>query len=1103
MAFTFTFLTQKPALQPLTLAQWLLWLGFLAILAGMAFTWRERGKSKPKINWRFVALLAAATPIASLFLGVQLNPDASAWPSILQGTASQPAAILFSALPWMLAGGFYGPIFGTALGVFSGLLRALWVTHHPYTILQTALLALAFAYFVSQRYRTPAYRFLRQPLAAALALLPIAACSILGQVIFYEQDLGLIGHLNLLLASFGTFTLAAFVELLVGGGCLVALQRLGRLSWERSSSLQPSPVEQSLKTRLLVNTIPWVSLSFLLVMAAVWLAARNTATQLVKDAMITTAKTTGNFVPFFLEVGQGAVAEIARDPRLLTTPSNQLNLLLKEYFQGVPFFNQISILDRQGNSLNGYPKPFFSDTDPSEYETTAIQLAQSGVRFQYYSVPPLAGMKAAQIAFIASILDENEELRGIVIGRTDLESNPYTQPVMVSLRLFNESEERQALVGKSGIGILLDENNFALIHSDPKLIMTQQINPVKEQPLFFTETGTDGIKRLTYVDPIPGRDWSLMLAVPSHRLDELALWQAAPILAAVVALYLLTWLIVRLAFLRMNRSLQELSYEARQVSSGNLNFAAKDRGVDELGQVGLSFDHMRASLLGRMNELNRLLEVSQGVASSFEIEETLAPILKASLIPGAVSARVVLMPSTLPGIGPSPITPLSFSYGPDQERYADLDEQILVLNQRQSQLVITNPHRPKLLSFGPDMPVPESLVANAIQNEDTFLGAVWVAFEQPQRFTVDEMRFLSTLANQAALAVTNTQLFMRAEVGWQRLAAVLTSSPDPILVTDQQDNLVLANPVAVKCFGMEFGANIGQPLDKALGDQALLALLKSHAPETRTLEVRLADGTIYSALASPVMVDGQQQGRVCLLRDITRFKQLDSLKSDFVTTVSHDLREPLALMRGHATMLEMLGTLNEQQIGFLRKITDNVDQMTHLVSNLLDMSRLESGIGLKLSQVPVADLLRTLENSYQILADQKKIQFHCAAAPDAPASLEADPLLLQQALNNLVENAIRFTRAEGKVEVSVKAVESMLRFEIKDNGTGISPIDQQQLFRKMGQEQVNSQRGTRLGLAIVKSIVDLHQGKVTVESQLGKGSTFYLSVPLRQRTNDR
>jgi len=250
-----------------------------------------------------------------------------------------------------------------------------------------------------------------------------------------------------------------------------------------------------------------------------------------------------------------------------------------------------------------------------------------------------------------------------------------------------------------------------------------------------------------------------------------------------------------------------------------------------------------------------------------------------------------------------------------------------------------------------------------------------------------------------------------------------------------------------------------------------------------------------------VLADGQRVGRVCILRDITYLKQLDSLKSEFVATVSHDLRSPLTLIRGYATMLDMVGDLNEQQQNYVRKVVNNVEGMTRLVNNLLDLGRIEAGIGLQLEIVSVPELVERVISALQVMAVQKRVQLSAEIPPQTVDVVEADHALLQQSLHNLVENAIKYTEPGGNVLVKAYLKGEQLVFEIRDTGIGISPVDQPRLFEKFfrpARPSSKRSQGSGLGLAIVKSIAERHGGKVWVESQLGKGSTFYISIPLRQ-----
>jgi signal transduction histidine kinase len=250
------------------------------------------------------------------------------------------------------------------------------------------------------------------------------------------------------------------------------------------------------------------------------------------------------------------------------------------------------------------------------------------------------------------------------------------------------------------------------------------------------------------------------------------------------------------------------------------------------------------------------------------------------------------------------------------------------------------------------------------------------------------------------------------------------------------------------------------------------------------------------------MGEDQRVGKVCVLRDVTHYKELDSIKSDFVATVSHDLRSPLTLMRGYTTMLAYSGELNDQQKSYVNKMVQGVEDMSRLVNNLLDLGRLESGIKLKLGKLQPEELVDQVISQFTPHANQKNIRLVFEPLEeDQPIELVADVALIQQALINLVDNAIKYTRVGGEVVVRLLQRGDRLEFEVRDNGIGIAPLDLPRLIEKFyrsGRRESFEERGTGLGLAIVKSIAERHGGRVLVESQLGKGSVFSLEIPLQQ-----
>jgi signal transduction histidine kinase len=205
-------------------------------------------------------------------------------------------------------------------------------------------------------------------------------------------------------------------------------------------------------------------------------------------------------------------------------------------------------------------------------------------------------------------------------------------------------------------------------------------------------------------------------------------------------------------------------------------------------------------------------------------------------------------------------------------------------------------------------------------------------------------------------------------------------------------------------------------------------------------------------------------------------------------------------MRGYATMLTMVGAMNEQQKEFVSKILTSADQMGNLIENLLDLSRIEAGVGLDLERVVFEDLIDGVLQSYRPQAVNKQIRLEVDLEEDMQP-VEADATLVRQAIANLVDNAIKYTNAGGSITVRAYQQKGRQYLAVKDTGLGIAPTDQARLFerfyRARRQETLNV-KGTGLGLAIVKSIVQQHGGEVAVESRLGEGSTFTIYIPLRQ-----
>lgn len=1065
---------------------WISWLGIFVLLLILLRQTRDFNAHWSTARFAlFGVLLIAALPV-TFFFGFEIFFDSHSPFLNLPIDDHGPAAMLFAATPWFLAAGFLGPNAAVLIAMINGLLFGIYDSHNFFTVLEYGYLAFFVALALRQRYRTLPYRLLRRPLVTAslAALVYPLFFFISTSLLNYKPLEARLDYAVSRVASAG----AAFAMMIVVAGLLAEVAAFRwRAGWKGDRPLEPSPAERSFVARLISIMAPMVAVFTLLMVVSVWYVAGRSAEERVRTQMQVTTDSVAESVPYILETGQILITNMVKDEAFYTeTDPTVLQSLLREKVRQIPFFEQLTLIDAQNAWVTGNPGLTYIPTDT---EILGVELALQGVQFQSYSLPPEGGQIAARQVFIVAVQDDLGAVRGVLLGYTSLDTNPFTQSLIHDLQDLNTL---------NGQGILLDEHGLVLFHPNPDLVGLPYGGQVYEPGSFTDQFDENGNRQTVYTQQVAGRSWSVISIVPAREAQSTALEIAVPLIGLLLLIFVLAYIILRFVLRLVSSSLQKLAEESGRIASGNLEKPLVFKGKDEVGQLGQSFEQMRVSLKGRLDEINRLLLVSQGVASTLEMGEAVKPILEGALAAGASSARIVLSPTALPEFGQQ--SPTRFGLGESADQYQGLDDQVMKLTEQQDRVVLSNPARARLIDPHGN-PLPETIVAVALHHENVHYGALWLGFKEPCEIKEDELRFIDTVAGQAALAAANARLYMSALLGRQRLEAILASSPDPVLVTDHNDALLLANPAAKALFANGLAPAPGTEIDQVVDQEALLNLLRSHEDETQSVEVRFNDDRVFHATASPVMAEGKVMGRVCVLSDITYFKEVDALKTEFVSAVSHDLRNPLILIRGYATMLQMVGDLNEQQTTYLNRIVRGVESMSGLVNNLLDLGRIEAGVGLQLEMVPVLDLVRQVVEALNLLAVQRRIDLKLEVPQHSMPVAEADPALLQQAIHNLLDNAIKHTEVGGEVTVSVSVQQEQVLFAIKDNGAGIAPVDIPRLFerfyRTAGRES-RQERGSGLGLAIVKSIAERHGGDVRVESRLGQGSTFYFMIPLKQ-----
>jgi PAS domain S-box-containing protein len=390
-------------------------------------------------------------------------------------------------------------------------------------------------------------------------------------------------------------------------------------------------------------------------------------------------------------------------------------------------------------------------------------------------------------------------------------------------------------------------------------------------------------------------------------------------------------------------------------------------------------------------------------------------------------------------------------------------------------------------------------------------GVLAVYTRMARRFRADEVDGLAALAGSAAVALRNAMLYERVAQEKDAGEAILAQVADAIVASDADDRITRWNAAAERVTGLRarrvLGRELGELLRSELGDSDGIArdALAAAAGGTGTsapMEIRLERGgrEIWLSATAASLRDPREElpGTVYAIRDVSDERRLDQVKSDFVATVSHELRTPLTSIYGFAeTLLRADATFGEDdRATFVRYIATEAERLTRLVDGLLSATRLEAGaVQLALGPVDVPALAREVATAARGRSDKHQVKL---VVPAHPVYALADQDRVRQVLINLVDNAIKYSPQGGEVRVQASGRGNLVEIRVSDQGMGISELDQQNLFRKFFRVDASQRggiRGVGLGLFLVRGFVAAMGGRIWVESELGKGSTFVVELP--------
>lgn len=415
-----------------------------------------------------------------------------------------------------------------------------------------------------------------------------------------------------------------------------------------------------------------------------------------------------------------------------------------------------------------------------------------------------------------------------------------------------------------------------------------------------------------------------------------------------------------------------------------------------------------------------------------------------------------------------------------------------VCRQQQGTLVSNTAADERWVQLPGDSKMTSSALAVPLLHENRVNGVLVLHHEQSHFFDESHLSLVTGIAGQAAIGVENARLFTQIKNERETLYAFISGMPIPVLVLDAEEQIIFASQAARRLFLTE---QIETRLTNLEGGERIKAAIETlnQNPAHQAAEMHWLDERVFNVSINNVA----GLGTVVTLNDITNLKELDEMKSLFVETVSHDLRNPLTTVHGFATLLGMENLSNRGREN-LAGLLQGVEHIQALIQDLLDLARIEAGVSEQVEPCNLVEIAAEIISEFELQLAAKEISL----TTDLPGDLSpvsGNRLRLSQVIANLVSNAVKYTQKGGRVFVGVSQEGAEILLRVVDNGHGIAPEEQAKIFERFYRVPLldNAEwiEGTGLGLSIVKAIVEGYGGRVWVESKVGEGSTFGCVFP--------
>jgi len=1061
---------------------------YIVIFVLLAYSLSHQFKNIRLREWLFIVGLGLIAVAAGVF-GNPLLQDLAIWAG-LEGTANYSQVVPFVGLLLsMMAALWINPAAAFLVAFSYSVSFSLWQTHQFYDVFTFVFVAVVVAVLMQLRMEGRLYKWLRTPVIASiqggiltLFLLALSSLAIL------SVSRSAITSINSALEKTWTEAIPVLITAIVAGLIIMLIRRVTPFATQPRKPIG-LPFSNNLNGRIIITFVFITALlTFFMVIVAFGLSRRTMTKSTVNqiaDQIQTASKVVEDYQLPRINLLEWAATDIISIADLgtdSTHKSHDLALLLNS-------FETITVLDQDLVILAHFP-------GGATHLLTAAERAAAGEVFTT-GIPVFVPAESeivdnSLVSFVVGVPADQEEA-AVVIGRVD--ANEVAQELETVKLDFSEG---YTFIQYNDSDFTIPSASATFI-PDPSDITQFSLSDERYQGnggAIVAALESSDRNYTEFSEETSGGAWSVGLVVPR---DELLASGLSVIGQGVFVFVLgLAFAAITLVLIVDSAShvLRQLTQQTHRAAKMGIESPMKQVGNgDEIGGLASAFRRLQMAYKQQWEEQRLLLAVSDEIATTFDFKQGMPTILNAALIGmGASGARIIIVRNSDNKI-------LSFTQPPDAKLEIGFNKNLLQVMRNESEMICRTPQevRSKFASDVDSQKLPHALVTIPLKTDDQHQGLIWVWRNDARYWEASQLRFLRTLASNASTLIAKAKLLASVEQGRRRLSAILSSTADAVLATNESNRVMLINGAMEQYFDLKSHEVLGKKLESVLDNYDLIEAFSGNGSGPSHIEVEANNGLILDGQVSTLNYNGgNSAGTVIVLRDVTRFKKLDEMKTEFVANVSHDLRSPLTQMLTYSQLIPMDGPLTEKQVTWLGRVERAVIDMKELIEVLLDLNRLEAGVALVTIPFRMEDIMHGIVQNYSEEASANGLNLTYQVEEFLPV-IDGDVDLIRQAISNIVSNAIKYAPNSGDLIMSAESRRDEMVVCVADNGPGIAEAEINRVFEKFYRSGVQTQvavPGRGLGLALVKSIAERHGGRAWCESQLKAGSQFYIALPI-------